>query len=141
MKKLLLLLALLTSLFSVELGWMDDYKQALVDAKKENKLIYLLITSSTCSWCQMFKDITLQDKKLIQRLEKEFITVQLVRDFDKIPEGFESSPVPRHYFTDSDGVMLYNSLGYRDEETFEVFIDNAEEKFEMNNENKSKGKK
>ena len=141
MKKLLLLLVLLTSLFSAELGWSDDYKQALLNAKKENKLVYTLITSATCGWCQKFKNTTLQDKKVIQRLEKEFITVQLVRDFDNIPEGFETSPVPRHYFTDSDGVMLYNSLGYRDEETFESFIDNAEEKFEMNKEKKRKGKK
>lgn len=141
MKKLLLLLVLITSLFSAELGWPDDYKQALVDAKKENKLVYMLITSSTCSWCQKFKDTTLQDKKVIQRLEKEFITIHLVRDFDEIPEGFEASPIPRHYFTDSNGVILYNSLGHRDEETFQAFMDNAEEKFEMNKENKSKGKK
>lgn len=140
MKKLLLPLFLVT-LLSADLGWSDDYKKALVDAKKEKKLVYILITSSTCGWCQKFKDTTLQDDKVIARLKKEFITVQLVRDFDNIPEGFESSPVPRHYFTDSNGVILYNSLGHRDEDMFDAFMDNAEEKFEMNQEDKNKGKK
>ncbi len=140
MKKLLLLLVLLTSLFSAELGWQDDYTQALLDAKKEKKLVYTLITSATCGWCQKFKNTTLQDNKVIQRLEKEFITVQLVRDFDNIPEHFETSPVPRHYFTDSNGVILYNSLGHRDEDTFQAFMDNAQEKFEINKEKENKGK-
>lgn len=132
MKKLFLLLLLLSSLFSSELWWPDDYEQALVDAKKEKKLIYTLITSETCRWCQKFKDTTLQNKEVIARLKREFITVHLSRDIDDIPKGFETAPIPRHYFTDSNGVILYSSLGHRDEDMFNAFMDNAQEKFEMN---------
>lgn len=139
MKKLLLLLVLITSLFSAELGWSDDYEQALVNAKKENKLVYMLITSSTCGWCQKFKNTTLQDNGVIKRLEKEFITVHLIRDFDDIPKYFVASPIPRHYFTDSDGIVLYDSLGHRDVDMFQSFMDNAQERLEMNKKTISKG--
>jgi thioredoxin-related protein len=132
MKYILLLLVFTSALMSAELKWLDDYNSALREAKKEHKLIYIFISSSTCGWCHKFEKTTLQDDAIKKRLAKEFVTVHLIRDFDDVPKKFKTSPVPRHYFTDAQGNILYNSLGYRKEDTFNAFMDFAEDQYKSN---------
>jgi len=131
MKYLISLLFLVMSLMATELHWYDDYNAALREAKKEHKLVYIFISSSQCGWCHKFEKTTLQDEAVKKRLSHEFITVHLIRDFDEIPKKFKTSPVPRHYFTDANGKILYNSLGYRKVECFDSFMDNAQEKLKI----------
>ena len=128
MKLLLVILFLVVGLFGSELGWSSDYKQALLKAKKEHKLVYVLITSDSCKWCRKFENTTLQDKAILKRLYSEFEVVHLSRDRNKIPKGFKSAPIPRHYFVDSNGKILYSSLGYRKADYFDAFMDFAEDK-------------
>ncbi|NPA65910.1 MAG: thioredoxin family protein [Epsilonproteobacteria bacterium] len=137
MKKLFLFMALAISAIATELHWYDDYDAALREAKKEHKLVYIFISSSQCGWCHKFEKTTLQDKGVQDRLKKDFITVHLVRDFDEIPKQFEVRPVPRHYFTDANGTIIYHALGYRKVDCFNSFMDNTFERIEKN---KSKNK-
>lgn len=132
MKNLLFIILLATTLFSANLDWPSDYDQALVDAKKQDKLIYLFITSDNCKWCKKFANTTLQDKLIKKRLHSEFITIHMSRDKYSIPKQFETAPVPRHYFTDTEGNILYSSLGHRGLPCFNAFMDNAQEQFEFN---------
>jgi len=94
---------------ATQLQWLDNYDAAMKKAEKENKLIYVFISSSTCGWCDKFEKTTLQDENVKERLNREFVSVHLVREFDEVPSKFATSPVPRHYFTDSQGNILYNS--------------------------------
>ena len=131
MRYILFMFLVVSSLYSAELGWSNDYKKALVDAKKENKLVYIFITSDSCKWCRKFENTTLQDKEILKRLYREFITIHLSRDRDVIPKQFKTAPIPRHYFTDSKGNILYNSLGHRGVECFDSFMDNAQNKMQV----------
>jgi protein disulfide-isomerase len=128
MKHLWISLCLSMSLFATQLHWYDDYNEALRVAKKEHKPVYIFITSAQCQWCHKFEKTTLQDEAIRKRLKKEFITVHLVRDFDDIPKQFKTSPVPRHYFTDPDGKIIYSSLGHRKVECFDSFMSNAQDR-------------
>jgi len=127
--KYLLIMALLSfTVFANNLGWSHSYKEVEAKAKKSQKLIYTLITSDNCKWCRKFESTTLQNDKILKRLHQEFEVVHISRDRDKVPENFETSPVPRHYFTDVEGNILYSSLGHRGIECFESFMDNAQNK-------------
>ena len=119
---------LAVTLYGAEIDWPNDYNQALKDAKKEHKLVYVFITSDTCKWCRKFESTTLQDKAIQKRLYKEFVTVHLSRDRHTVPKQFQTAPVPRHYFTDTNGKILYSSLGHRGVECFDAFMDNAQMK-------------
>jgi thioredoxin-related protein len=119
------------SLFGGELSWSHNYKKALLEAKREDKPLYILITSRDCRWCKKFVATTLQDKKVLQKLYHDFIVVHLLRDKDYIPKKFAISPVPRHYFVDANGTLLYSALGYRDEELFTSFMVNAQQKYKQ----------
>lgn len=131
MKKLLSIILLSATLFGANLDWSNDYEQALVDAKEQNKLVYIFITSDNCQWCKKFANTTLQDKAITKRLYSEFITIHLSRDQHIIPKQFETAPVPRHYFTDAKGNILYSSLGHRGVDCFDAFMDNAQDKLKV----------
>jgi len=126
MKYIITLLLVSVTLFGADLDWSSDYKQALQKAKKEHKLVYVLLTSDNCKWCRKFEKTTLHDKEILKRLYSEFEVVHISRDRHEIPKGFETTPVPRHYFTDAEGNILYSSLGHRGVECFDAFMDNAE---------------
>jgi len=131
MKYFMLIALFCVTLFANELGWSHDYKQALEKSKQSGKLVYILITSDNCRWCRKFESTTLQEKIILDRLYKEFEVVHISRDRDFVPKGFETSPVPRHYFTDAKGNILYSSLGHRGVECFDSFMDNAEDKIKI----------
>ncbi len=135
MKYLFSMIFLSVTLMATELHWYDDYSKAIQEAKKEHKLIYVFISSSHCGWCHKFEETTLQDEAVKKELQKEFIIVHLVNDFDDIPSMFKTSPVPRHYFTDAHAHILYDSLGYRKVDTFIAFMGYAKEQ------SNTKGKK
>lgn len=132
MKSIVFLLLFALSLFSAEINWPSDYNKALQEAKIEHKLVYILITSDSCRWCRKFEHTTLQDKQIQKRLYSEFVTVHLSRDRNKIPKQFNTTPIPHHYFVDSKGKILYRSLGHRDVEMFNAFMDMAEENNKKN---------
>ena len=129
MKFIVMLFFLCSMMFGTEIVWQSDYKKALQSAKKEKQLVYVLIVSDTCKWCKKFENTTLKNKAIKERIYKEFVTVLLTRDRCLIPKGFQVTPVPRHYFTDPNGKILYSALGYRDEELFDSFMDNAQENY------------
>jgi hypothetical protein len=119
------------SLFGNELFFLNDYKKALELAKQENKIVYVLITSTSCQWCRKFEKTTLTTDVVKKKLQEDCILVHLVRDKDAIPHQFKTSPVPRHYFTDFNGNILVSALGFRDVEVFSSFIDNAKHKYNL----------
>ncbi|WP_457744723.1 DUF255 domain-containing protein [Sulfurimonas sp.] len=129
MKIVLILISLLFTLNAMNLGWSNNYEKALKNAKVENKLVYVLITSDNCRWCRKFEMTTLQDKQIKERLKKQFITIHLSRERDVVPSYFKTAPIPRHYFVDGVGNILYSSLGYRDAEVFNIFMDYAQDNY------------
>ncbi len=133
MKYLVSIILLSTLLFSANLDWPSDYDKALIQAKKENKFVYILITSDSCRWCRKFEETTLQDRDIKKRLQKEYITIHLSRDRHTIPGQFKTSPIPRHYFLDQKGDVLYNTIGYRDVELLNSFMDNTKERYDNKN--------
>ena len=126
MKKLLLPLIFIASLFASELNWINDYDQALKMAKQQNKDIYIFIGADECRFCVLFKKNALSKKPVIDRLNKEYIPVYLSRDQHKIPSHFETKGVPRHYFVGSDGKVFHEDRGSREKCGFLSILDEAE---------------
>jgi len=122
-KKILLLLFFITSLFSSELNWIHNYKKALTVAKKEHKDIYLFIGADKCRFCKKFKEKTLSQKQVINKLDEKFIPLYLSRDQHIVPDKFEKYGAPRHYFLNSNGKIYDEDAGYIAPEAFIKFLD------------------
>ncbi len=126
MKYLLIIIALVSTLMSAELGWSDEYEDSLKIAQKENKDVYVLVTSSTCRWCRKFENTTLQDEKILKQLKEKYVLVHADRDIDDLPEWFNVKRVPKHYFVTAKGEEIFSFLGYWDSLDFRSFLGDVE---------------
>lgn len=107
--------------------WPSDYNEALAEAKKEKKDIYLFIGSEYCRYCEKFEKEVLSQDEVIDRLKKSYVLIYLSRDIDDIPSHLETTPVPRHYFLTKDGKVIYTTIGGRSMEGFYELLDEVEE--------------
>ena len=122
MKYIWIIMLLISSLISAELGWSDDYEASLKLAKAQKKDLYVFVTSSTCRWCRKFENTTLQDKEILKKLNKKYVLVHADRDMDDLPEWFDLRRVPKHYFVTSSGKEIYSFLGYWDSLDFKSYL-------------------
>jgi uncharacterized protein YyaL (SSP411 family) len=129
MKYLILTLLLISSLWSAELGWSDDYETSLKVAQKENKDLYVLITSSTCRWCRKFENTTLQDKEVLKMLNEKYVLVHIDRDIDDFPSWMNIRSVPRHYFVTPKDEEIFTFVGYWDSLDFKSFLGDVEKEY------------
>ncbi len=127
MRLLFLTFILATSIFA-SADWFSNYHDAIKTAQEQNKIVYMLIVSDDCRWCKKFERTTLKDKKLLRRMNSQYVLLHLSRDRDYIPKKYKTTPIPRHYFLTSEGKEIFPVVGYRDVETFESFLDTVEER-------------
>lgn len=130
MKYLILSLIFISSLYSYELNWINNYNTALELAKKENKNVYLFIGADNCRFCERFKDWTLSKKEVMDTLKEDYIPLYLNRDRHQIPKYFETQGVPRHYFLTSNGKIIHQDAGSREPAGFYDILDEVELKIE-----------
>ena len=118
------------------LEWEDEYEDAHAKALQENKIIYVFIAGESCHWCRKMEDTTMRNKEVLKRLEKNFISVELIRGFDNYPDMFKTKMVPKHFFLTSNEKKIYTIPGYWDTENFISILDNVVSEYK-----KIKGKK
>jgi thioredoxin-related protein len=124
MRKFLLIATVLLSLLALflfssssnidELDWEHNYQNALITAKKDNKMVYLFIGADVCVHCDRFKKQTLSNKELIETMEEDYVLLYMSRDRHDIPDGFEKFGVPMHYFLTADGKIIAEIQGSRE---------------------------
>ena len=117
------IILLVSTLNAVELNWEHDYANALASAKKENKMVYLFIGADVCKHCDRFKEQTLSNKELIERMKKKYILLYMSRDQHNIPDGFEKYGVPFHYFLTPTGKIIAEVQGSRELEGWYDVLD------------------
>lgn len=107
MKIFIFILLLITSLwgahideFAKEANYSRDYNSALEIAKKENKMIMLLVVADYCPWCKKFERKTLKNKDISSMVDKNFIAVVIDKNKDKgkYPKEYNTPLIPTTYF-------------------------------------------
>ncbi|MBE0513727.1 thioredoxin family protein [Sulfurimonas sp.] len=125
MRYLLLVMLFVFNLSAFD--WPSDYEEALAEAKKEQKDIYLFIGSEYCRYCEKFEKEVLSQDEVIERLKKSYVLIYLSRDIDDIPSHLERTPVPRHYFLTKEGKVILTTIGGRSVEGFYELLDEVKE--------------
>lgn len=127
MNKIVLGFLLLSStLFSIE--WAKDIDSAFALAKKEHKIVMVLVEGENCRWCKKLKHRTLSDESVEKRLEK-YVTVKVMRE-DKTAMSVlpPIEGVPTIFFMNENRSVLKEILGYADAEDFISYINSIEKK-------------
>ena len=108
-----------------------DLDKIVTDAKKTNKHILVFLHITGCTYCLKMQEWTFDDDKVIAALKKDFIFVDInVKDeglvsFDtmkisklKFAKEIGYPMYPSCLFFDQNGELVYDEVGFRDEEAF-----------------------
>ncbi len=135
MKKILSLLLLTLTLFAAnvddfakEMGFERDYKTALSKAKKENKVLMMVLGADYCPWCRKFERKTLNSSLLKLRLQTEIVTLIVDKKFDieSFPEKFRTQFTPKVFFINpKDESVILDTTGYIKKKHFAESLDTA----------------
>ncbi len=95
----------------------SDWKKALAEAKKQNKLIFLDAYTTWCGPCKMLKLYTFPDQAAGDFFNKNFINIAL--DMEKgdgpaVARQYQVNAYPTLIFADGDGNMITYTKGYID---------------------------
>ncbi len=131
MKKVVLLVAFALSLWAnqasvaaSELGYSNSYAEGLAKAKKEHKLIMLVLVRDGCHWCKRFEKETLKDPTIKMKLDG-FVKVLIDRN-DSMPESFRSHFFPTTHFIDpTTEKSVWDLVGFKEALDFQEDINAA----------------
>lgn len=111
--------------------WLDNYDQALVLAKKENKPLFIDFTGFTCTNCRWMEQNAFKSNELISRLNS-FVKVKLYTDRDKEPfisnkklqeSAYGSIELPLYVILTPNGELVGTKTFDRDLSVFVAFLD------------------
>jgi len=125
--KLILGFLIFTSMvFSLE--WAKDINMALSQAKKEHKIIMVMVEGEHCRWCKKMKHRTLSDDTVEKRL-KNFVVLKVMReDGTSMAVLPPIQGVPTIFFMKEDKAVIEEIVGYFNVEDFLSYIDDVEKK-------------
>jgi len=112
MRKIIILAFLLaSSLMASQINWAKDYNSAIATAKKEHKPVMFVISRHTCKYCKILEQTTFSDARVIEALNKDFVSVVSYTDErDYIPAGMYQGSTPSTWFLLSDGEPMYQAV-------------------------------
>ena len=119
---------LVGTLFSSELVWQKDITTAFEKAKKENKVVMVLVEGEHCRWCKKMKHRTLSEESVLERLEPYIIVKVMREDTEAVKDLPAISGVPSIFFVKANKKVLETVVGYYNIVDFTSFIDSVEKK-------------
>ncbi len=115
--------------YAKEMNFQRDYKTALAKAKKENKMLVMILSSDYCPWCRKFERKTLSSSLVKSRLDKRVITLLVDKKYDAhlFPKKFKTTLTPLVFFINpKDESILSQHAGYVKKREFVSILDNAQ---------------
>jgi len=117
-----------TMLFSGEIILEKDIVTAFSKAKKENKVVMILVEGEHCKWCKRMKHRTLSDESVLKRLQP-YILVKVMREDESAVKDLPLiNGVPTIFFMTADKKVLESVVGYFNVEDFISYINDIEKK-------------
>ena len=120
MKKTIgLLMLMFTLLGANELKTVYSYQNAVYKAKKEHKLVMVIMSLRHCPVCAYMKDIVMERPAVLQYLNDHFFVVIKDLEHDRYPSRFAAIDSPTFFFIDPETekeVIEKKVGGFRPEE-------------------------
>ena len=139
MKHFVALIALTLSLwaaniddFAASMGYHRDYAAALPQARKEHKLIMLVLVADYCPWCRKMEHKTLASDKVSTMIKERFVPVIVDRNLDKsrYPAKYDVPRIPTIFFIDPNTEeYLYESIAYVKRQEFLKTLEEVDQTF------------
>jgi len=107
--RFLIILLLPLFIFGADFDWIDSLDLAKKLAKKENKLIMVMISQKGCAACEYMDEVAFEDENLVEFIESFYVPVKIdLKDAKK--NGFKAFGTPTFYFLDYNGNQIGRQL-------------------------------
>lgn len=106
----------------------NDWEKATTIAKESNKYIFMDCYTDWCSWCKVMDKETFTDNKVTEVLNSDMVSVKM--DMEKgvgvqLAMKYGVSAFPSTLVFNSNGMLIYRSMGYEKPESFLKTIENT----------------
>ena len=110
-KIILFTLFTVSSLMASEINWAKDFKLGIERAKKENKPVLFVSSRHTCKYCVILDETTFQDKKVIEALNRDYVSIISYSDEnDYMPKELWRPGTPALWFLYPDSTPMFQPL-------------------------------
>lgn len=114
--------------FAKEMKFERDYNTALTKAKKENKILMMVLSADYCPWCRKFENKTLSSELVKPQLDTKTVSLVVDKKFDasSFPKKYETQFTPKVFFINPhDESILKETVGYVKKDDFATSLNDA----------------
>ncbi len=113
MRKIFIYLMLMfaVNLSASEIKWAKDFDSGIKEATRFNKPVFFVSSRHTCKYCVILEKTAFSDKKVIDTLNNNFVSIISYSDEkDYMPKGLWRPGTPALWFLKSNGEPMYEAL-------------------------------
>lgn len=128
MKRCLLLSTCLAALFATgvtsatDFNWESDYTYAIEQAKKQKKMVMVMVYTDWCGYCRKMDKETFADAEVAKKIKTDFIAVKInpekSKSKKKISDELGARGFPHIAFVDAGGNKVDSISGYLPAKSF-----------------------
>jgi thioredoxin-related protein len=120
------------SLFGADIKWEKDLSSAVQQADKEHKPLMVLVTKNGCRWCDVFKQKTLQNPKVVSVINHDFVAYEGVVDEGSVPPSLMTQGTPATWFIKGRTPMFEPIMGAADIGDFLNALETVKQEYKNN---------
>lgn len=117
--------------FASDVKYLRDYSNAFERAKKEDKILMMLLVADDCPWCKKLERATLSKSKVKEQvLNMVPLILDQKYDKDNFPAKYATKINPTIYFIDaSNNKKIYEHFGYIKKKDFLILLNKIQKEF------------
>lgn len=120
------------SLFGADVKWEKNIASAVERASKEQKPLMVLVTKTGCRWCDVLKQNTLKNPKIVTMLNRDFVAYEGVVDEGSVPPSLMTQGTPATWFIKDKTPMFEPIMGAVESDDFIKALDIVKQEYKNN---------
>lgn len=117
------------SLWGVDVKWEKELSVAVERAVKEQKPLMVLVTKNGCRWCDVLKEKTLKEPKIVGILNRDFVAYEGVVDAGTVPQSLMTRGTPATWFIKGKTPMFEPIMGAVESDDFLKALDIVKQEY------------
>jgi len=96
----------------------EQFKQAVAEMGKENKLVLMIYTTDDCPECAYMKQKVFHDNTVEPYMSQHFVVIEKNIHKSKLPDGYDFFGIPTMFFIDKAGNKKETIIGSKRPQPF-----------------------
>ncbi|MGA9046473.1 DUF255 domain-containing protein [Sulfuricurvum sp.] len=117
------------SLLGADVKWEKELSAAVERAVKEQKPLMVLVTKNGCRWCDVLKEKTLKEPKIVGILNRDFVAYEGVVDAGTVPQSLMTRGTPATWFIKGKSPMFEPIMGAVESDDFLKALDIVKQEY------------